>query len=145
VTLDRRERSKRFGCVRDIGESRIDVVYTKAYQRKLEILKGTEAMTAAATERPASRGPRRERGTINLRVSERTRQLIDTAAAVVGKSRTEFMLDSARRHAIDVVLDQRLFVLDAEQYDAFVRVLDNPPPAGAQLKALMKKRPLWEK
>jgi uncharacterized protein (DUF1778 family) len=115
-------------------------------KRKREELKGPEVMTTpVAAERTASRGRRRETGTINLRVPERTRQLIDTAAAVVGKSRTEFMLDSARQHAIDVVLDQRLFVLDAEQYDAFVRVLDNPPPAGAQLKALMKKRPLWEK
>jgi uncharacterized protein (DUF1778 family) len=61
------------------------------------------------------------------------------------KSRTEFMLDSVRQPAIDVVLDQKLFVLDAEQYDAFVRALDSPPPAGAQLRALMKKRPLWEK
>jgi uncharacterized protein (DUF1778 family) len=109
-------------------------------------MKGTEVMAAAADARPAkaSRG-RRETGTINLRVPERTRELIDTAAAVVGKSRTEFMLESARQRAIDVVLDQRLFVLDAGQYDAFLRVLDNPPPAGAKLKALMKKKPLWEK
>jgi uncharacterized protein (DUF1778 family) len=105
------------------------------------------SMTAVADERPAkaSRGRRRETGTINLRVPEKTRHLIDTAACVVGKSRTEFMLDSARQHAIDVLLDQRLFVLDPEQYDAFVRVLDNPPPAGAKLKALMKKKPLWER
>jgi uncharacterized protein (DUF1778 family) len=104
-------------------------------------------MTATADEHPAkaSRGRRRETGTINLRIPEKTRELIDTAAAVVGKSRTEFMLDSARQRAIDVVLDQRLFVLDPEQYDAFERALDNPPPAGAKLKALMKKKPLWEK
>jgi uncharacterized protein (DUF1778 family) len=102
--------------------------------------------TAIADEPPAkaSRERRQETGTINLRVPERTRQLIDTAAAIVGKSRTEFMLDSARQNAIDVMLDQRLFVLDAEQYDAFVRTLDNPPAAGPRLKALMTKKPLWE-
>jgi uncharacterized protein (DUF1778 family) len=112
-----------------------------------EMKPGNESMTGVAPlEQPAkaSRG-RRETGTINLRVPEKTRQLIDAAAAIVGKSRTEFMLDSARQHAIDVVLDQRLFVLDVEQYDAFVHVLDNPPAAGAELKALMKKRALWEK
>ena len=59
--------------------------------------------------------------------------------------RTEFMLENARQPAVDVVLDQKLLVLDAEQYDAFVHVLDSPPPAGAQLRALMTKRPLWEK
>jgi uncharacterized protein (DUF1778 family) len=42
-------------------------------------------------------------------------------------------------------LDQRLFVLESEQYDAFVNALDNPPPAGPKLKALMKRRPLWQK
>jgi uncharacterized protein (DUF1778 family) len=102
---------------------------------------------AVADEHPAkaSQGRHRETGTINLRVPEKTRELIDTAAAAVGKSRTEFMLDSARQRAIDVLLDQRLFVLDPEQYDAFVHALDNPPPAGAKLKALMNKKPLWEK
>jgi uncharacterized protein (DUF1778 family) len=45
----------------------------------------------------------------------------------------------------DVMLDRRLFLLDAGQFDAFVRALDNPPAAGPQLTALMKKKPLWEK
>ena len=34
---------------------------------------------------------------------------------------------SYRQHAIDAVLDQKLFVLDADQHDAFAHVLDNPP------------------
>ena len=37
----------------------------------------------------------------------------------------------------------RLFVLEPQHYDAFIGALDAPPPAGAELKALMKKRPLW--
>jgi uncharacterized protein (DUF1778 family) len=82
--------------------------------------------------------------TINLRVSQPTRQLIDAAAAVVGKSRTEFMLESARQHAIDVMLDQRLFVLEPDQHDAFMRVLDNPPPPNARLKKLLSRKSLWE-
>ena len=35
----------------------------------------------------------------------------------------------------------RLFVLEPQHYDAFIGALDAPPPAGAELKALMKKRP----
>jgi uncharacterized protein (DUF1778 family) len=93
----------------------------------------------------ASRRRHRETGTINLRVPDRTRQLIDTAAAVLGKSRTEFMLDSARQRAVDVLLDQRLFVLEPDQYDAFVKALDNPPPPDEKLVALMKRKPLWAK
>ena len=83
------------------------------------------------------------KGSINLRIEARTRRLIDDAAAVLGKSRTEFMIDCARRNAIDVLLDQRLFVLDPERYDAFVEALDNPPAPGPKLRALLRRTPAW--
>lgn len=69
--------------------------------------------------------------------------MIDDAAAVLGKTRTEFMVDSARAQAIDVLLDQRLFVLDAERYDAFMQALDNPPAPGPKLRALLRRTPQW--
>ncbi len=93
--------------------------------------------------RPASRDERD--ATIHIRASTKTKELIGSAAAAVGKSLSEFTLDSVRQRATDVLLDQRLFVLDAGRYDAFVAALDNPPPAGPKLKALMKRRPLWQK
>jgi Protein of unknown function (DUF1778) len=43
---------------------------------------------------------------------------------------------------IDLLLDERLFGLDAEQYDAFVKALDNPPP-DERLIALMEETPVW--
>ena len=83
------------------------------------------------------------KGSINLRIEAQTRQLIDDAAAVLGKTRTEFMIESARSQAIDVLLDQRLFMLDAERYDAFMHALDNPPAPGPKLRALLRRKPLW--
>ena len=85
-----------------------------------------------------------EKGSINLRIEAGTRALIDEAAAMLGKTRTEFMIDTARRQAIDVLLDQRLFTLDAGAYDAFVQALDNPPAPGPKLKRLMARKPVWE-
>jgi uncharacterized protein (DUF1778 family) len=82
---------------------------------------------------------------IHIRAPKKTKELIETAASIVGKTLSEFTLESARQHAIDVLLDQRLFVLESEQYDAFVHALDNPPPPGPKLKALMRRRPLWQK
>jgi uncharacterized protein (DUF1778 family) len=82
---------------------------------------------------------------INLRIETHTRQLIDEAAAILGKTRTEFMIESARQQAIDVLLDQRLFVLDADRYDAFVDALDNPPAPGPKLQALLRRVPAWRK
>lgn len=84
------------------------------------------------------------RGSINLRIETRTRRLIDDAAAVLGKTRTEFMVDSARGRAIDVLLDQRLFVLDPQAHDAFVHALDNPPVPGPKLQSLMRRTPAWK-
>ena len=85
------------------------------------------------------------KGSINLRIEANTRQLIDDAAAILGKTRTEFMIDSARRQAIDVLLDQRLFVLDADRYDAFLYALDNPPAPGPKLRSLLSRVPAWQK
>jgi uncharacterized protein (DUF1778 family) len=89
--------------------------------------------------------PGETKGSINIRIETHTRQLIDHAAAVLGKTRTEFMIESARQMAIDVVLDQRLFVLDPKQYDAFVDALDNPPAPGPKLRALLRRTPAWAK
>lgn len=89
-------------------------------------------------------GPAETKGSINLRIEAQTRQLIDEAAAVLGKTRTEFMVESARALAIDVLLDQRLFALDDARYDAFVQALDNPPAPGPRLRALLRRKPAWE-
>ncbi|WAP70265.1 DUF1778 domain-containing protein [Jiella pelagia] len=93
-------------------------------------------------ERSSAAGTKRS---INLRIETNTRRLIDDAAAVLGKTRTEFMVESARRQAIDVLLDQRLFVLDSERYDAFIDALDNPPAPGPKLRALLRRVPAWQK
>jgi uncharacterized protein (DUF1778 family) len=95
----------------------------------------------AVAERPLAAEPK---GSINLRIEAQTRQLIDDAAAVLGKTRTEFMIESARKVAIDVLLDQRLFALDPERYNAFVYALDNPPTPGPKLRTLLRRAPGWK-
>jgi uncharacterized protein (DUF1778 family) len=84
------------------------------------------------------------KGSINLRIEAHTRQLIDEAAALLGKTRTEFMIEIARREAIDVLIDQRLFVLDPGRYEAFMSALDNPPAPGPRLRALLRRKPVWQ-
>jgi uncharacterized protein (DUF1778 family) len=101
-------------------------------------------MTTVATRTRREEGQRRG-AIINLRVSVPTRELIDRAARVLGKSRTEFLLDSARSRAEDVLLDQRLFVLDEKKYAAFLKSLDAPPKPPAALKALLNAKAPWEK
>jgi uncharacterized protein (DUF1778 family) len=104
-----------------------------------------EHPAAARRPRAQTRSPRlRSEANLHIRATAQTKHLIDAAATAVGKTLSEFVLDSARQQAIDVLLDQRLFVLDNEKYGAFISALDSPPPAGAKLKALMKRKPLWQ-
>lgn len=91
----------------------------------------------ALTDRPKADA------TITMRIPVCTRDLIDSAATVEGKTRTEFVLESARLHAIDVLLDQRVFVLDSEQSAAFADALNNPPKPNDALKLLMKRSAPW--
>lgn len=102
---------------------------------------GLDAETIVVAERSSAADTK---GSINLRIDAYTRQLIDDAAATLGKTRTEFMIESARRQAIDVLLDQRLFVLDPDRYDAFMHALDNPPAPGPRLRSLLRRVPAWK-
>ncbi len=102
-------------------------------------------MATAATERPRPVARAKRDTTINLRLSESAKNLIDAAAAALGKTRTEFVVESAKQHAVDVLLDQRRFELDSGQWDAFMRALDNPPLPNEPLKKLMARKAPWGK
>jgi uncharacterized protein (DUF1778 family) len=87
----------------------------------------------------------RRRGvTINLRADHARRTLIDRAAERVGKNRSEFMLEAACRQATEVLLDQRLFLLDEKAYKRFLDALDAPPAENKRLKHLMMSKAPWE-
>lgn len=82
--------------------------------------------------------------TITMRLPAQTRELIDRAAATVDKSRTEFVLESARKRAVDVLLDQRVFHLDEAASEAFAQALEHPPAPVEALRRLLKSKAPWE-
>lgn len=126
---------------------RIDTVDTKTHiPAMVKTRTAPSGSTRPATVDVAARASASDaKGSINLRIETGTRRLIDDAAAVLGKTRTEFMVESARRQAVDVLLDQRLFTLDPERYDSFMQALDNPPAPGPKLRALLRRTPAWQK
>jgi uncharacterized protein (DUF1778 family) len=81
---------------------------------------------------------------INIRAQRPQRDLIDQAAELLGKTRSEFMLETACREAEDVLLDQRVFVLDAEAFARFQALLDAPPTDNPKLRRLMATPAPWE-
>lgn len=82
---------------------------------------------------------------INLRASQMQKALIDHAARVLGKTRSEFMLDSASKEAESVLLDQRYFAVSAEEFKQFTAALDKPPVDNPRLRRLLKSKAPWEK
>ncbi len=81
---------------------------------------------------------------INLRASRQQRDLIDRAAQTLGKSRSDFMLETACRAAEDVMLDRRYFALDAPSFDRFIALLDSPPPPTDKLRRLLRHTAPWK-
>lgn len=79
---------------------------------------------------------------VNLRVREDVRSLIDRAARAQGRSRSDFMIEAARRAAEEALLDQTLVQVDKATYDRFVAALDRPP-SGEGFDRLMAAPKPW--
>ncbi len=82
--------------------------------------------------------------TINIRAKQTQRDLIDHAAEVQGKSRSEFMLESACQKAQDVLLDRSFFGLNQLNFEQFVALLDAPPKPNEKLQALLNTKAPWD-
>jgi len=64
---------------------------------------------------------------VNLRVREAHRNIIDRAATIRGKNRSEFMIEASVAAAEDTILDQTLVKVDQATLEHFNQVLDAPP------------------
>lgn len=94
---------------------------------------------------PASQLEKGKRDTLNLRIKPELRGLIDRAAQVSGKNRTDFVLNAARHAAEDALLDRRVFVIDPKAYAEFLVRLDAPPRPNARLRRSLQATAPWEK
>jgi uncharacterized protein (DUF1778 family) len=83
--------------------------------------------------------------TYNLRVDEATDRLIDKALEILGQSRTEFLLASAKVRAQEVLLNRTHFTLSAQVWDAFEADLEAEAAPAPELVDLMTRRAPWEK
>ncbi len=83
------------------------------------------------------------RATLNLRIQPELRGLIDQAASISGKNRTDFILDAARSAAETALLDRTVVVLDPEAYAAFIARLDTPPQPNERLRRTLRASLPW--
>jgi uncharacterized protein (DUF1778 family) len=85
-----------------------------------------------------------KRETLNIRIKPEVRGLIDRAAELVGKNRTDFVLDAARHAAEDALLERTMFVMNPKAYAEFVARLDAKPKPNARLRKTMKTPTPWK-
>lgn len=85
-----------------------------------------------------------KREALNLRVKPQVRELIDRAAELAGKNRTDFVLDAARRAAEDTLLDRTVFTVSPRAYRQFLARLDAPPKPNKRLLKSMRTSAPWE-
>ena len=94
---------------------------------------------------PTSQREKAKRDSLNIRIKPELRGLIDRAAELAGKNRTDFVLDAARLAAEDALLDRTVFAVNATAYAEFQALLDAPPsPNDRLLRSLQTPAP-WEK
>jgi len=86
--------------------------------------------------------PRRD--TLNIRIKTSERGLIDRAAELTGKTRTDFILEATRRAAEDALLDRTLFLVGPEAHAEFLARLDAPPKPNPRLQRSLKTAPPWK-
>jgi uncharacterized protein (DUF1778 family) len=72
------------------------------------------------------------------------RDLIDRAAKLAGKNRTDFVLDAARHAAVNAILNRSVLTFSAKAYAEFVACLDSPRHPNKRLKRSLQTATPWE-
>jgi len=74
---------------------------------------------------------------INLRATREAKQVIEQAAALTGTTVSAFMLQQSYEKALNLIAQQQRITLGAKDFEMIVDLLENPPKANDELKALM--------
>ena len=81
---------------------------------------------------------------IDLRLSRSAKVMLQRAAAVRHKTVTEFVLDSGLTSAAETLADRQMFLLDDDQWQAFVSALDGPGVPKPGLEKLLGDKSVFE-
>lgn len=89
--------------------------------------------------------PENRAAPVNIRALPSQRNLIDKAAQLLHKTRSDFMLEAACKEAENVLLDRRLFLVTEQQFSAFESLLNHPLQDIESLQKLLNTKSPWEK
>lgn len=81
---------------------------------------------------------------ISMRLPEADVAMIDRAATLRGRSRTDFVRDAAVRAAEEVVIEQSLIRMSPEGFAGFMEVLSAPAAPVPEMVELSRRPAPWE-
>ncbi len=81
---------------------------------------------------------------ISMRLPEADVAMIDRAASLRGRSRTDFVREAAVRAAEEVVMENRLIRMSPEGFAELIDILSRPGTPVAEMVELGKRPAPWE-
>ena len=81
---------------------------------------------------------------ISMRLPEADVAMIDRAAGLRGRSRTDFVRDAAVRAAEDVLMETGLIRMSAEGFADFMAVVSAPASPAPEMAEVVKRPAPWE-
>lgn len=81
---------------------------------------------------------------LSMRLPDADIAIIDRAASLRGRSRTEFMRDAAVRAAEEAILENTVIRMSPESFAAFVDLLDRPAKPVPEMVELLNRPSPWE-
>ena len=91
-----------------------------------------------------ARASERKEYPLSMRLPEADIAIIDRAAGLRGRSRTDFVREAAVRAAEDVLMETIPIRMSPEGFDAFLQVLAGPAKPVPEMVELGRRRAPWE-
>jgi uncharacterized protein (DUF1778 family) len=82
---------------------------------------------------------------LSMRLPDADIAIIDRAATLRGRSRTDFVREAAVRAAEDVLMETAPVRMTPEGFDAFMQVLSGPATPVPEMVELVRHRAPWER
>lgn len=93
----------------------------------------------------SARATKKKEHPLSMRLPEADIAIIDRAAGMRGRSRTDFVREAAVRAAEDVLMESTLVRMSPSGFAAFMKTLAAPATPVAEMVELLKRPAPWER
>ena len=93
---------------------------------------------------PAASKPKRKDYPLSMRLPETDIAIIDRAARLRGRSRTDFVRDAAVQSAEEVLMENTLMRMSSAAFNAFAAAIAAPARVVPEIVKVLKRKAPWD-